>query len=209
MRIETHGIPESLDLSDYSAMIVGGSPFDISTRTDEKSAIQHRIEADFRRLLDPVVRRVFPFLSACSGNGLLGSHLGTHISRRFGEPVGCVPLRITPEGWRDPLLAGFPSSIQVLLGHKEACDEVPAGAFLLMTGEACPVQIFRVGNNVYATQIHPEGDAGDFATRIQVYRHHGYFEPREADALIERLSAAQTPHAQAILRRFVNRFPAN
>lgn len=209
MRIETHGIPESLQLSDYSAIIVGGSPFDISTRTDEKSAIQHRIEADFRRLLDQVVRRDFPFLGACSGNGLLGSYLGTRISRRFGEPVGCIPLRITAEGRRDPLLADFPSSIQVLLGHKEACDEVPAGAVLLMTGEACPVQMFRVGNNVYATQFHPEGDAEGFATRIQVYRHHGYFEPREADALIERLNAAQTPHAQAILWRFVNRYHAS
>lgn len=208
MRIEASGIPDSLDLSDYSAVIVGGSPFDISTPAGEKSAIQRQIEADFARLLNQVVSRDFPFLGACSGNGLLGSYLGATISRRFGEAVACVPLQITPAGRSDPLLAGFPASIDVLLGHKEACDEVPQGAALLMTGDACPVQMFRVGDNVYATQFHPEGDAGGFATRIQIYRHHGYFQPHEADALIERVSGAQTPYAQEILRRFVSRYCA-
>ena len=31
IRIERAGIPTDLDLDDYSAIIVGGSPFDIST----------------------------------------------------------------------------------------------------------------------------------------------------------------------------------
>ena len=206
LRIERGGIPPDLDLDDYSAIIVGGSPFDISTPEQEKSAIQKRIEADFRHLLAEVVKQDIPFLGACSGNGLLGSFLGATISRRFGEPVGCVPLRLTGAGRRDPLLKGFPETIGVLLGHKEACDEVPPGAVLLMTGEACPVQMFRVGHNVYATQFHPEGDAEGFTTRIRAYRHHGYFQPDEADALIDRISCAQTPYAQKILARFVARY---
>lgn len=206
MRIESSGIPATLDLSDYCAVIVGGSPFDISTPAHEKSAIQQRIEADFARLFERVLALDFPFLGACSGNGLLGSHLGASISRRFGEPVGCVPLRITEEGRQDPLLNGFPDTIEVLLGHKEACDTLPPGATLLMTGDACPVQMFRVGENVYATQFHPEGDAQGFTTRIQVYRHHGYFQPHEAEALIARVSLAQTPYAQEMLKRFVRRY---
>ena len=206
LRIETEGIPDSLQLSDYSAVIVGGSPFDISTPTPEKSAIQLKIEQDFTRLFDEILARDFPFLGACSGNGLLGAYLGTPVSRKYGEAVGCVSLSVTEAGRRDPLLAGLPGSIAVLLGHKEACDEVPRGAVLLMTGDVCPVQMFRVGQNLYATQFHPEGDAEGFATRIQVYRHHGYFQPHEADALIQAVADAQTPHAQEILRRFVVRY---
>ncbi|MEN8184743.1 MAG: glutamine amidotransferase [Myxococcota bacterium] len=205
-RIETTGIPNDIDLEDYAAIIVGGSPFDISTPAADKAPIQVKIEADFERLLDEVVGRDFPFLGACSGNGLLGAHLGTPISRRYGESVGCVVLEITEAGRRDPLLAGFPDRIPVLLGHKEACDRVPDGATLLMTGAACPVQMFRIGQNVYATQFHPEGDAEGFATRIRVYKHHGYFPAHEADALTEAVNAAQTPHAQEILRRFVRRY---
>ena len=72
IRIEQSGIPTNLSLDDYCAIIVGGSPFDISTPHEQKSAIQHRLEADFERLLSEVVARDFPFLGACSGNGLLG-----------------------------------------------------------------------------------------------------------------------------------------
>lgn len=206
LRIEQQGIPADLDLDDYSAIIVGGSPFDISTPDDRKSAIQKQIEADFNRLLEQVVTRDFPFLGACSGNGLLGNYLGTRISTRYGEPVDCVTLEITGAGRRDRLLQGFPDRIDVLLGHKEAVDTLPAGATLLMTGSACPVQMFRIGTNVYATQFHPEGDAAEFCLRIDTYRHHGYFEPHEAEELKRRVSARPTPHAQEILRRFVEQY---
>ncbi len=206
IRIERQGIPRNLRLDDYSGIIVGGSPFDISTPEAEKSPIQKRIEADFDRLFDELVPRDFPFLGACSGNGLLGSWLGAPITTRHGEPVGCVDLELTEEGKRDPLLQGYPSSIPALLGHKEACDRLPEGATLLIRGAACPVQMFRVGENVYATQFHPEGDAEGFILRIQAYRHHGYFEPEEAEALIERIRPARTPEANGILRRFVTRY---
>lgn len=206
IRIERHGIPEDLDLDDHAAIIVGGSPFDISTPAAEKSAIQKKIEADFNRLLAQVVARDFPFLGACSGNGLLGNYLGTNISTRYGEAVGCVSLDITAAGKQDRLLHGFPDRIDVLLGHKEAVDALPPGATLLITGRDCPVQMFRIGENVYATQFHPEGDAGEFMLRIDTYRNHGYFEPHEADELKQRVCRRPTPYAQEILRRFVERY---
>ena len=185
---------------------VGGSPFDISTPEDKKSKIQKKIEADFNKLLKQVVAQDTPFLGACSGNGLLGNYLGTRISTRYGEPVSCVTLDITEEGKQDKLLAGFPERIDVLLGHKEAVDTTPDGATLLMTGSVCPVQMFRVGENVYATQFHPEGDAEEFILRIDTYRNHGYFAPHEADELKERVSLKPTPYAQEILRRFVENY---
>ena len=199
-----HGIPDNLNPEEYSAIIVGGSPFDISTPEDRKSAIQKKIEAGFNRLLEQVVALDFPFLGACSGNGLLGSYLGTTVSTRYGEAVGCVTLDITEAGKQDKLLRGLPDRIDVLLGHKEAVDTLPGGATLLMTGSGCPVQMFRVGENVYATQFHPEGDAGEFRLRIDTYRNHGYFQPHEAEELKKSVSRKPTPHAQEILRRFVD-----
>jgi len=204
LRIEKNGIPDDLALDKYSGVIVGGSPFDISTPEQEKSPIQKKIEQDFRRLFDVIVPNDIPFLGACSGNGFLGSYLGTSISTRYGEAVGCVKLDITEAGKSDPLLSGFPDKITVLSGHKEACDTVPDGAVLLMTGNACPVQMFRVGSNIYATQFHPEGDSESFTLRIHAYKHHGYFEPHEADSLIGAVCEEETPYAQEILRRFVN-----
>ena len=205
LRIETKGIPERLSLDDYAAVIIGGSPFDISTPEAEKSAVQKKIEQDIHKLLDEVVARDFPFLGACSGNGFLGAYLQTPITRKYGEPVGVSTVTITEAGKQDSLLEGFPEQIDVLLGHKEACDYTPNGATLLISGEQCPVQMFRVGQNVYATQFHPEGDCEGFTVRINAYKDHGYFEPHEAEALVKRLVGVQTPHAQEILRRFVQR----
>jgi GMP synthase (glutamine-hydrolysing) len=203
IRIEKSGISSNIDLDDYSAIIVGGSPFDISTPENKKSGIQKKIEADFNRLLEQVVTRDFPFLGACSGNGLLGLYLGTSITTKYGETVGCVTLDITGAGNKDKLLADFPGRIDVLLGHKEACDSTPEGALLLMTGSDCPVQMFRVGENVYATQFHPEGDTEEFILRINTYANHGYFEPHEAEVLKNEVSRKSTPYAQEMLRRFV------
>lgn len=205
LRIENTGIPE-LKLDDYSAIIVGGSPFDISTPAEKKSAIQNKIEADFNFLLGKVVSRDFPFLGACSGNGLLGSYLNTPISNQYAEAVGCTYINLTDEGKKDALLSGFPDQIAVLLGHKEACDSTPTGATLLITGENCPVQMFRVGDNVYATQFHPEGDCEGFTVRIHAYKHHGYFKPEQAEQLIEAVGRETTPYAQKILQRFVRQY---
>lgn len=206
LRIEQTGIPDNLLLENYCAIIVGGSPFDLSTPEIEKSPIQKKIERDFNRLFDDIVSQDFPFLGACSGNGLLGSYLGTPISSRFREPVSCVRLELTEEGKLDPLLSNFPDCISVLLGHKEACDHTPDGATLLMRGESCPVQMFRIGRNVYATQFHPEGDCEGFTMRIHVYKHHGYFQPHEAQDLIDVICREDTPYAQKILKRFVRRY---
>ena len=204
-RIEQDGIPE-IALDDYAAVIVGGSPFDISTPEANKKPIQKKIEHDFRRLFDSIVPADFPFLGACSGCGLLGSYLNTSISGKYAEPVGGAQVSLTEVGKSDALLRGFPDQIDVLLGHKEACDETPTGATLLISGEDCPVQMFRLGENVYATQFHPEGDCEGFTLRIHAYKHHGYFRAEEAQDLITAVSREDTPYAREILQRFVARY---
>ena len=208
LRIESSGLP-ALDLDNYCAIIVGGSPFDISTPEADKTSIQKQIESAFTRLFDAIVERDFPFLGCCSGNGLLGSYCGVTISSKYGEPVGGVDVSLTDAGRNDPLLAGFPDSFRVMLGHKEACDEVPKQAELLITGAACPVQMFRLRNNIYATQFHPEGDAAGFIVRIDAYKHHGYFPAHMAEELAERIRDEDTPEARLLLKRFVDRYRAS
>jgi len=203
IRAEIAGLPE-IQLDDFAGVIVGGSPFDVSSET--KSAIQLKIGQDFSRLLEEIEARDFPFLGCCSGNGLLGNHCGAKISKKYGEPVGGAMVSLTEAGKEDPLLEGFPDEIRVLLGHKEACDEVPPGTTLLISGERCPVQMFRLKENIYATQFHPEGDVAGFTLRINVYREHGYFPPGEADALIQSLQGERLAHSNLILKRFVERY---
>lgn len=204
-RVEQTGLIDA-NLDDYAAIIVGGSPFDVSTPESGKSLLQKKIEAAFVKFFDEVVASDFPFLGACSGNGLLGSYCGAHVSTKYAEPVSGVDIFLTDDGKRDPLLQGLPTTFRALVGHKEACDDVPPNAVLLAYSAACPVQMFRIKENIYATQFHPEGDVEGFTLRINVYKHNGYFPPERADAIISSIENEVTPIPQLFLKRFVERY---
>lgn len=204
-RVERDGL-DGIDLADYAAIIVGGSPFDVSTPPVQKSATQRAVEEGFRTLFDAIVAADFPFLGCCSGNGLLGCYCGATVSTCFGEPVGGVDVSLMEAGIEDPLLQGLPRRFRVLVGHKKACDNVPPGCTLLATGSTCPVQMSRLHSNIYTTYCHPEGDAAGLTVRINAYRNHGYFPPHMAESLIEAVAGETTPEAQAILGRIVARY---
>lgn len=196
----------SLDLRDWSGIFLGGGPFSSSDREELKSPVQRRVEADLRALLDKVTGADFPFLGACYGIGTLGSHQGAAVGRRYAEPVGVVAVTLTREGRQDPLLGGLPATFDAFTGHKEAISMLPGHAVLLARSPACPVQAFRVGSHVYATQFHPELDAAGLCTRIDVYRHAGYFDPGQADELKAQAYRTNVTCPPAILHQFVQRY---
>ncbi|WP_299532780.1 glutamine amidotransferase [Ulvibacterium sp.] len=204
VRLE-QGIPE-IAIDDYSAVIAGGSPFDVSMDPKKKGRIQKNIEVFYDTLFDQVVPADVPFFGACSGNGLLGQYCGARISGKYSEPVGSVKITVTEEGANDPLLKGLARTFSALVGHKEACDTIPPGAVLLASSQTCPVQMFRVKKNIYATQFHPEADANEFILRIKTYKDNGYFTPEEANGLIKTIRPTKTPMAKEILTRFVKRY---
>lgn len=191
-------------LDDWSGVILGGGPFIVSDA--DKSPLQVRVEAEISALLDEVVARDFPFLGACYGIGTLGTHQGAVVDRTYSEPVGPMTIRLTEHGRADRLFGVLPDTFEAFLGHKEAIRTLPDHAVNLASSVACPVQAFRIGANVYATQFHPELDVAGVETRIEVYRHAGYFDPGEADTLKARARAADVVHPPTILRRFVELF---
>ena len=195
-----------IDLRDWSGIWLGGGPFNYSDAEESKSPVQRRVEADLRGLLDAVIGADFPFLGACYGVGALGNHQRGVLSRRYAEPVGLVRVALTPPGRRDPLLRDLPDTFDAFTGHKEAISKLPGHAVLLASSAACPVQAFRFGANVYATQFHPELDAEGLCTRIEVYKHAGYFEPDQADELKAQARRSNVIQPPAILRRFVERY---
>ena len=205
VRMEAGPLPE-LTLADYSGVIVGGSPFNSSDPVESKLPVQRRVENELTALLDQIVHRDFPFLGACYGIASLGAHRGGIIDTTYGEPVGAVLIEQTDAGRADPLLAGLPETFHAFVGHKEACRVLPEDAVLLATSARCPVQMFRVGQNVYATQFHPELDADGLITRIGVYDRHGYFPPEQAEAVASDARRADVSHAPGVLRTFVQRF---
>jgi GMP synthase (glutamine-hydrolysing) len=205
VRLEAASLPP-LDLSKYSGVIVGGSPFTSSDPPDSKSPVQHRVERELSGLLDELVARDFPFLGACYGVGTLGTHQGAVIDRTFGEPLGAVEVELTAAGLQDPLLQGLPRTFTAFTGHKEAVSSLPPHAVLLAKAGSCPVHMFRIRTNLYATQFHPELDAEGLCTRIDIYRHAGYFPPESAEDLMAAARRFTVTEPMNILKNFVARY---
>jgi GMP synthase (glutamine-hydrolysing) len=205
IRMEAAPLPE-LRLDDYAGIFVGGSPFNTSDPEPAKSAVQRRVEGELRGLLDEVVVRDFPFFGACYGVGTLGVHQGGVVDRTYAEPIGPVRVQLTDAGAADPLLAGMRPEFDAFVGHKEAVRSLPRNAVLLATSASCPVQMFRVQNNLYATQFHPELDVPGLISRVHVYQHAGYFPPEELDALVARLEPLVVTEPGRMLANFVARY---
>jgi GMP synthase (glutamine-hydrolysing) len=196
----------NVDLDQWSGIILGGGPFQASDHEEIKSATQRRVEAELSSLLDEVVDRDFPFLGACYGIGALGRHQGAVVDRTYSEPIGGIRIKLTRAGQEDPLFRRAGSSFGAYAGHKEAISKLPAHAVTLAYSERCPVQAFRVGRRVYATQFHPELDLDGLATRIEVYKYAGYFKPEEADDVFAAARASGITEVPNFVGGFVELF---
>ena len=208
LRLDLEDLPAGLDLGDYAGVIVGGGPGCVSDAEADKDPLEKRIEDQILGLMPEICGRDMPYLGCCYGIGILGHHLAPGIVSKaaYGEPVGAVDCALTEAGRADPLLAGVPGSFRAFVGHKEAVQALPPGAVALVSSAPTPFQMLRYGQNVYATQFHPEADADGFETRIRIYKHKGYFPPEAADALIDEVRGEEVRFPERILANFVTRY---
>ena len=205
VRLERDPLPP-VNLDDYSGILVGGGPFNSSDPAERKGPVQRRVEAELAALLDEIVARDFPFLGACYGVGTLGAHQGAVIDGTYAEAPGPVIVELTPDAASDPLLAGLPRAFPAYVGHKEAVRKLPDHAVLLASSAACPVQMFRIKQNLYATQFHPELDVIGMEQRIVIYRDYGYFPSEDAELVIQRCVEVTVAEPMRIMRAFVERY---
>lgn len=192
-----------IDLSFYAGIIVGGGPACVSTPEPEKPDYQVAFEKPLLALMQKIVQNDTPFFGACYGIGVLAKALGGEVSKeRYGEPVGAVTISLENDASKDPILKNIPATFEAFAGHKESVQSLPRGAINLASSKVCPIQLLKVKENIYATQFHPELDVEGIITRINVYKHAGYFPPEDADALIERCRKSQVTESIKILQNF-------
>lgn len=202
-RLDVEPLARDFSIESYAGVVVGGSPYNVTTPEASKHRVQRRVEADLARLAVAALERDHPLLFTCYGIGVLTRVIGGVVGTRHGEAASAVQITLTPDGAADPLMGVLPPRFEALVGHKEATERLPDDAVLLASSSGCPVQVYRVGRRVYATQFHPEVSAADFVARAQVYRNHGYFPASELRSVSDRLAAASVTEPQRILRRFV------
>lgn len=183
----------------YDGVVIGGSPFNVTA--EERSEVQRRVEDDLESLAREAVDGRLTGMFTCYSIGVVTRMLGGTVGTAVPESTRATEIRITSAGATDPVFGPSAPTMSVLTAHKEGSIEPPPGGVLLATNDDCPVQAYRVGEHLYATQFHPEVTPQDFVDRMAYYRTTGYFDPREYDLTAERVLAS-SPTGTDLLRRF-------
>ena len=206
VRMEKESILK-INLDDYSGIILGGGPSNVSDDEDKKYSYQRKFEVELNVLLNKVFETDFPMLGTCYGIGALVRHQGGKVSKEnYSEDVGVINIELTEAGKNDKLLKGLPANFVAYGGHKEACQTLPSNATFLARSNICPIQMIRFGKNIYATQFHTELDEEGIAIRINIYKNHGYFSPEDAEKLIMNAKSNLVTSPGLILNQFIKKY---
>jgi GMP synthase-like glutamine amidotransferase len=118
-----------------------------------------------RSLMKDLVANDIPFFGICLGGQLLATAVDGKVGPTPTPEIGVVSFRVTADAAQDAVfgkLAG--KEVIAAEWHKDYITDLPEEAVVLAGNDACPVQAFRIGQNVYGVQFHPEIDSEIFSS---------------------------------------------
>jgi GMP synthase (glutamine-hydrolysing) len=186
------------DISSYAALIVGGSDDGHADRPEELSWVAEEM-AYIRNAVDDGV----PMLGLCMGAQMLAATYGGKV---LGRPDGFTewgfyPVTATEEG--KELFAG---TTHFHLAHFEGIVALPANATLLARGEHFPVQAFRIGDNAYGLQFHPDKKLSRLTKPLLDNNHYRHFMGVQSTDEQIRLGELYEDSIQMWTERFVDQW---
>jgi GMP synthase (glutamine-hydrolysing) len=194
--------PTTALLDGVDAIIIGGSGYSVFEETPHQDAAKAVVlEAD---------RRGIPILGVCFGAQLLAATLGGKVVRDADNmEVGTFTIRRTDDGSVDALFADMPDKFAAQCAHQDRITEAPPNAVILAKSDKCSIQAFAIpGRDIYAVQFHPEVTKAGFLERIERDKQSSLPMPHPPGvcyALVDPYDVEETPHAFALVRRFVDR----
>ncbi|WP_061237686.1 type 1 glutamine amidotransferase [Ectopseudomonas composti] len=134
--------PGSCDL-----IVAMGGPMSVNDEAELPWLIEEK--AFLRQAIDAGVA----VLGICLGAQLIASALGARVQPNAVAEIGWFPVWRAESTGEDSFV--FPDRIELLHWHGETF-ELPEGARLLASSEACRHQAFQLGRRVIGLQCHPE-----------------------------------------------------
>jgi GMP synthase (glutamine-hydrolysing) len=193
------GDPLPTDHADYDGAIVLGGAMDAFD--DEKNP-QFRPTIELLRGFHAAEK---PILGICLGAQLVARTFDKPVYRHIELELGFTEVEITPAGAATPLFAGLPRCQWVMEWHQDTF-ELPEGAELLVTGQRCRNQAFRIGRHVYAFQFHFEANKAMLRSWLKPNRAALQASHPQFVAGFEREIAAHMPAQIAFAGQISNRW---
>lgn len=200
------GLPP-LDPGDFAGVIVAGSPYGVISEDGYISATQQNVRAELTSVFEQFLAAETPLLATGTAMTILTEVLGGQVSADNAEFAELADIELTDEGVADPVFAGAPAVFTAYANHSEAVDQLPKGAVRLARSLYSPIQVFRFGDSVYATQYNPELDADRIARQSNAFADAGDTGFGDVEALVSEGRHTAGDHAAAaVIRGFANRF---
>ncbi len=186
---------------DYDGLIVLGGLMS----ADEDAEHPHLVP--LMELMRGFVAAGRPVLGICLGAQLMARAWGGRCFRMDAPEIGFVPLAATPAATQDRLLAGLDPHPCLMQWHQDSF-ELPPGAELLVTGEACRNQAFRLGELAYGLQFHCEATVDMLRQWAMALAHHAERAPAGFfagfDAEVQRHQAAARAWTESLAERWID-----
>lgn len=110
-----------------------------------------------RSLMKDAIATDFPFVGICLGAQVLATAVDGKSVRTPSPEAGVEKIKFSNAAADDKLFGSFAGkAIPAVVWHQDYIVDLPEDALILGSTEACPVHAFRIGQNVYGMQFHPE-----------------------------------------------------
>lgn len=187
-------------LTDKDGLIIMGGPMGVY-ETDQYPWMRDEMAA-IRRAIDAKKK----VLGVCLGSQLIAGALGARVYPHTQKEIGWWPVDFSPYPVNDTALEVFGSRAMMYHWHGDTFD-MPLGATLLASSQACRHQAYAVGTNVMALQFHPEISAGTISRWVQEsggIQHPQGFVMSETE--MRRLAPTHLAALSGPLMSFLDRF---
>jgi len=117
-----------------------------------------------------------------------------------GTQEGTTSVELTLDGLNDPLLGALGTTFAAQVSHAQSILELPSEATRLAADGWDANQAFRIGENAWGVQFHPEMDADIARTYIHAESAELTQQGQNPDEILA--DVQETPVAAQVLKRF-------
>lgn len=143
-----------------------------------------------------------PMLGICFGHQLIAHCFGGKVGfNPAGLEVGSAPINLTESAINDPLFSILPEKFFIQTSHSQTVLQLPPQAILLAYNDKDKYHAYRIGNNIWGVQFHPEFNCEVTRAYITHHKHDLASDNQHPEALVS--VCRDSKEGPLLLKQFV------